>query len=299
MKQLELIKKLIHENLKLINNFKPNKFIYHKSNPNYRNIINKEGLQPQKGDQWLDDTRINKKAIFATNSDNKNDWFDSTYDDDIWQIDTSKIPNIKWYPDPNFNWKKNNKHIFTIQPILRNVIKLIKKGTGNSLIEIIMENTNRIGFSIEDIFNLIDYSDSYKDLYPNYNPEFQNEYEDDYYFKSKNDAYNDVNDLLEFYNNLPNPIPIYRSIKVKNIEDIDYSYLGDSWSFDKQSAINFARNHNLGNILLSAYTDFSNIDWKETIRNHFLFSREDDNDAENELKVIDTDHIKNLKVEKI
>jgi len=108
-----------------------------------------------------------------------------------------------------------------------------------------VNNTNskyflNIGLKTEDVFDMIEYHDAYRDLYPNYSDD--NEYEEEYYFPTKEDAYNDVNETLEFFNSLPNPIPIYRSIKVKSIKEINFDYLGDSWSFDKQSAINFAKN---------------------------------------------------------
>ena len=166
-----------------------------------------------------------------------------------------------------------------------------------------MENktfTNLDELSTEKVFNLIQYQDSFKDLYPGYAPEYENEYEEDYYFKSKEDAYNKVNDLLEFFNSFPNSVPIYRTIKVKSINDIDYDYIGDSWSYSKESAINFAKNQNGGNVLLSGKISFFNIDWKNTIRNHFLFSEDEfGNEAENEIKVNNFDEIESLKAEYI
>jgi hypothetical protein len=128
---------------------KVGRFVYHKSNPIFRKMIKKQGLIPKgKSETWLSDTKINGKVIFATNSINKDDWFDSTYDDDIYQIDTSKLKN-KWYNDPNFtkkeDWIEYNakkfrlpqndnsyKHVITFEPIPASAIKLIYQGTGNS-----------------------------------------------------------------------------------------------------------------------------------------------------------------------
>jgi hypothetical protein len=119
-----------------INESKDNsKYFYHKSNPNNRESILKNGLIPKRGEQWLEDTPIKGKAIFATNSSKEKDWFDSTYDDDVWQIDIFKIPNIKWFLDPNFKWDKNNKHIYTKHPIPVSALTLIKKGTGKDLLK--------------------------------------------------------------------------------------------------------------------------------------------------------------------
>jgi hypothetical protein len=129
MKSLLEIYNLLIENLKPI---KVNRFVYHKSNPHFREKINIEGLKTKpKSATWLSDTDIKGKVIFATNSDNKNDWFDSTYDDDVYKIDTTKIKN-KWYLDPNFLWEKNPKHIITYENIPKNAIELIFKGSGKS-----------------------------------------------------------------------------------------------------------------------------------------------------------------------
>ena len=48
----------------------PNRYIYHVSNPMFRCKIEKEGLIPKRGEQWLSETPIEGKAIFATNTGN-------------------------------------------------------------------------------------------------------------------------------------------------------------------------------------------------------------------------------------
>lgn len=106
----------------------PNKYLYHTSNPIFRDKITKEGLIPKgKSEAWLSDTKIDGEVIFAVNSDDKEDWFDSTYDDDIYRIDTSKLEN-KWYVDPNFDLE--DKRIITFDKIPVSSIELIYKGTG-------------------------------------------------------------------------------------------------------------------------------------------------------------------------
>lgn len=107
-----------------------NQYVYHKSNPIFRKQIEEMGLIPKgKSETWLSDTPIEGKVIFATNSDNEKDWFDSPYDDDIYRIDTTKINNT-WYKDPNFP-EENSKHIITFDHIPTHVIEIIYKGTGN------------------------------------------------------------------------------------------------------------------------------------------------------------------------
>jgi hypothetical protein len=108
----------------------PNKYVYHTSNPIFRDKISEEGLIPKgKSESWLSDTKIEGEVIFAVNSNNKRDWWNSTYDDDIYRIDTTELKN-KWYNDPNFD--SDNLHIITFESIPKNSIELIYKGTGES-----------------------------------------------------------------------------------------------------------------------------------------------------------------------
>lgn len=105
-----------------------NRFIYHKSNPIFRDDISRDGLVTKgKSETWLSDTKIDGKVIFASNSDVN--WFDSGYDDDIYKIDTSLIDN-EWFQDPNFS---NDKYIITFKSIPLNSITLIYKGNGDAL----------------------------------------------------------------------------------------------------------------------------------------------------------------------
>lgn len=111
----------------------PNKFITHISSPTWRKNILLTGLQASIGDCYQDYAGGNeecKPAIFATNSTNDEDLFDSTWDDDIWMIDTEEIPEVKWYVDSHYD---NKKHIVTFDNIPKSAIKLIYKGTGKTL----------------------------------------------------------------------------------------------------------------------------------------------------------------------
>lgn len=114
---------------------KPNRYVYHTSNPIFRDKISKEGLMPKgKSESWLSDTKIDGEVIFAINSDDKKDWWNSTYDDDIHQIDTTNLKN-KWYKDPNFIdgvYKSKYSAIITFDSIPVSSINLIYKGTGES-----------------------------------------------------------------------------------------------------------------------------------------------------------------------
>ena len=112
------------------------KYVYHTSNPKFRKDIKKEGLTPKgKSETWLSDTKIDGEVIFAISGDVENVW-DSGYNDDLYRIDTTKLKN-KWYKDPNFvdGVYKNQRidAIITFEPIPKNYIELIYKGTGDNL----------------------------------------------------------------------------------------------------------------------------------------------------------------------
>ena len=113
----------------------PDKYVVHSSNPSNRENISTTGLQTSLGECYLiyadsnygeDDECV--PAIFATNSIKKKDLFDSTYDDDIWVIDTERA-NVQWYKDAHFDGG-DTKHIVTFEDIPVDAIRLIYKGTG-------------------------------------------------------------------------------------------------------------------------------------------------------------------------
>ena len=112
----------------------PNKIVVHKTSPVWRENILKTGLQVSAGDCYKTYVGYGEKcvpAIFATNSTNKRAWFDSTYDDDVWAINTEMIPDVKWYKDRHFESYK--KHIVTFDNIPSESIELIHEGNGRSL----------------------------------------------------------------------------------------------------------------------------------------------------------------------
>jgi hypothetical protein len=111
----------------------PNHIVVHKSNPMFRDKIMENGLKVRAGECYKVYVGYGvkcKPAIFATNSTNKRAWFGSTYDDDIWFIDTTKIPDVKWFKDRHF--ESRSKHIVTFQDIPKEAITLKYEGTGSS-----------------------------------------------------------------------------------------------------------------------------------------------------------------------
>ena len=113
----------------------PGRVVVHKSNPVWREDIELTGLQVSVGDCYQshigDDVEC-RPAIFATDSLEKKDQFDSTYDDDIWLIDT-KCASVTWYKDKHFEFGDYQKHIVTFENIPPECLKLIYKGSGKSI----------------------------------------------------------------------------------------------------------------------------------------------------------------------
>jgi hypothetical protein len=120
----------------------PKEKVYHQSNPMFRNKIEEQGLKVRAGECYKIYAGYGEKcipAIFATNTSNKRAWFDSSYDDDVWEIDTTKISNVKWYKDRHYESK--SKHIVTFQDIPKEAIKLIYEGSGKD--SGLMESINK------------------------------------------------------------------------------------------------------------------------------------------------------------
>lgn len=105
----------------------PTRYVYHASDIKNRKQIKKQGLKASYNKNWKsEDLEVgHPKAVFATNSKIK-DWFQTalmnTNEVDIWQIDTSKIPNHKWYQDMNLTQREGI--IMTLEDIPRKAIKI-------------------------------------------------------------------------------------------------------------------------------------------------------------------------------
>ena len=140
-----LIKKILKEEYSPAGEVhKPSKFVYHKSAPSVRDNILKTGLLVSVGDCYKTYSQNFTEeectpAIFATDSENEKKWFYSTWDDDVWRINT-EIAGVRWYKDNHFEDYEegrpifsNNKHIVTFEDIKPESLKLIYKGTGKNI----------------------------------------------------------------------------------------------------------------------------------------------------------------------
>ena len=114
---------------------KPGKFVYHKSNPLWRDNILKTGLLASVGECYksysenFSDEECTP-AVFATDSENENYFYDAGWDDDIWEIDT-ECAGVSWYKDKHYKGSDYEDYqIVTFDNILPECIKLIYEGTG-------------------------------------------------------------------------------------------------------------------------------------------------------------------------
>lgn len=112
---------------------KPNcKVLYHTSNPYFRDKIAQEGLIPQVGDSYslhhCDDhsEKDLMPGIFLSIGK-----YDSTYDDDIYEVDVKQLKDNKFFFDPDEELDSDDWFFYT-DKIPLSAIKLIYKGTGKT-----------------------------------------------------------------------------------------------------------------------------------------------------------------------
>lgn len=101
--------------------------VYHKSNPKFRETIERDGLVCMKGDSYSAHSPEEEEipAIFGYTGDIES--YDSTYDDDVWLIHTND--DIVWYKDLEMG---DDQSVITYQNIPRDHIKIEYKGSGKS-----------------------------------------------------------------------------------------------------------------------------------------------------------------------
>jgi len=108
-------------------------------------------------------------------------------------------------------------------------------------------------YTYEEVLELLwkQQHDSYADVCPFYSTDNEDDYYDnDFWFDTKEQALLYAEEVLDFFQGFDNPFPVYRTIAIGKWKDLDYDDLGNHWSFDRESAINFARN-NTGGTLFS------------------------------------------------
>lgn len=150
--------------------------------------------------------------------------------------------------------------------------------------------------SVKEALELFSYNEGFYDLYPGYSEDVNED--ESYMFDTEQAALDMVSDILDVFAYLPDPIPVYRALFARSVEDIDRDYAGESWSFEEESALEFG-NGNKSNYLLTAFVSKDAIDWKESVRRFALFSMVSEESAENEVVVADQLSISDIKIYEI
>lgn len=106
------------------------KFLYHKSPYSIREKILQQGLIPKVGASyqahWENELSLTPYIFLYDHNTIKNGEYDSTWDDDIWQIDTSKLDLSHLFNDPD---ELMIGCLVYDQPIPPSAIKLVYQGS--------------------------------------------------------------------------------------------------------------------------------------------------------------------------
>ena len=239
----------------------PNKIVIHKSNPKFRDRISNEGLKAIAGECYKIYAGYGEKcipAIFATNSTNKRAWFDSTYDDDVWTINTELIPNVKWYKDRHFESSK--KHIVTFDNIPPEAIELMREGTGRDLMRESSENKdmdNDIEKNLKVISMLLKQVswEGLCDIWVEYNP-----FDKDYEIRSKSiqrqDDYDEIAKELDYIENTLRSMGIHVYIFVPSYVDScedEVKFMDENINESKEKSKKEIIENVLNNMILPEY----------------------------------------------
>lgn len=122
---------------------------------------------------------------------------------------------------------------------------------------------------------------------------------EDEYLEAWEDKFNEIiddrfNDFKKKYNKLPNPLILYRAVKLKDISKLDRDNLGVYWTDNKNSADTYGEysKSNASIFILKAEVPKDNIDWDFTIKNNLNLNFGDEEqeiniDANSKIKVLD------------
>jgi hypothetical protein len=110
--------------------------VYHKASPMFRECIQEHGLVPNVGESyeshWLGTDNETKLTPVIFVYDKTIQEYDSTYDDDIWEIDTKKLDESKWNKDIDEYMYEGFGSITYDAIIPIEAITLVYAGTGDS-----------------------------------------------------------------------------------------------------------------------------------------------------------------------
>lgn len=164
---------------------------------------------------------------------------------------------------------------------------------------------NKLGMSLEELIEISERILTNNDVtaYPGMESAYTDVdgndiYHNDSLFQSEEEFIERVSEIGNYFNNFPEWIPIYRVIQVDKLRDIKYGYdLGDCWSYEEHSALNFGQNNLYGKqVLLGGLVYYSNVDWLTTLNVFFQFSFFENGEEENEIHISDPSQITQVKI---
>jgi hypothetical protein len=103
------------------------RYLYHVANPANRKSIGARGLIPGPSEQRCGSYGCEDNLLFVSDTDKRDELFNSGLNDDIWRIDASKIPNdVQWEVDANLSDGDDDPvNIFTRSAIPANALTLV------------------------------------------------------------------------------------------------------------------------------------------------------------------------------
>ena len=166
--------------------------------------------------------------------------------------------------------------------------------------DFLQENNQESRFSIEHILKTywdeqLRHGSSYFDLYPNYSKELYDTEDEDFLFETKEKAFQFAEQIQGLFDSFPKKFAIYRAVWLKDLSYLDKETMGESWSFDLQSAKEFG-SHNSSNYILAGFINNDDVDWDESLNRYCVFSSGEDVDDENEIVVPDTSKVEDLQI---
>lgn len=117
----------------------------------------------------------------------------------------------------------------------------------------------------------------------------------DYMGYDEESAIEELNDLIKYYNNLPDTIKLYRILQVNNEEDINTNQLGYHYSPNKNDLLKshlYSKNSNYYLVTVNAPKEL--IDINNSISNNILYPNEQEITLKNKGKGVEIISIENV-----
>ena len=104
----------------------------HKAPKDVRKMIMSDGLKAQVGASYQGhwEGKALVPSVFLYSPDKEE--YDTTYDDDVWAVDTSRLDKTRFQTDPDEYMYKTYGSVIYTDNIPPSCLKLVKKGTGES-----------------------------------------------------------------------------------------------------------------------------------------------------------------------